>query len=356
MDWNNLPQELVDLILSNVFAKDRLNFSVVCRSWNEAVSTSQFRHSPCLMFYQRSKHLWRFSQHDNFFDMEYPELENTIILSSNHGWLLMTSRDRKNLFFYNPFNNNMIKLPSPTDIYTTICFSHPPTSPNCFLVGIITDNPFRPVIGVLKHGEGAWKVLEYYNRWHAFDVSHSPPVLLYGLFIFLDVNGNVSSFDIDLHGRGSGWGISVRPLKQRRLRRNIKAQFLIKPKGEEEIFGVFAMHDDNRKIRVFRLDLDDLSWKLVEDLGNRVFYVSNTGSFGYTTNVKRMANKIFFPKFNGDSIIYYSLETQKYHSFDGSYSSNNSYDLRRMDLATWTMPTSSSTVDPTFTRESLTWF
>lgn len=82
-----------------------------------------------------------------------------------------------------------------------------------------------------------------------------------------------------------------------------------------------------------------ISWEPVHDLGEKVFYVSNTSSSGYTTSDKNMANKIFFPKLHGDELVYYSLDTGKYHSIDDTYSSRDSYGLRRLDFATWTTPT-----------------
>ncbi|KAL8059047.1 hypothetical protein ABFX02_03G061800 [Erythranthe guttata] len=358
MDWNDIPQELLDLILSNVFAKDRYNFSLVCRSWNEVVSASSYRHSPCLMFNERSmKHLWKFFQHNSFFYLDFPKLEGARIRFSNHGWLLMSRDNDETLFFYDPFNHHMIELPAlcfkdRVAAYSTICFFHPPTSPDCFIVGIgtiIEQRYDEAEIGVLKHGEDEWKIY-IYETPHEFQATLGPPILDDGLLYFLDLKGNIATFDISKHGYNLAWSVFTGCLKPRQLRKNIREHFLIKPKGEKEIFAVFAIYSE-RRVSVYRLS-KGLSWEFVEDLGDKVFYLCRTSSFGYTTDVKSMANKIFFPKFYGDKIIYYSLDTKKYHCFEGDYSSNNSNGLGGLGCVTWMVPTSGDTQHP---KESLEW-
>ncbi|KAL8061930.1 hypothetical protein ABFX02_02G114700 [Erythranthe guttata] len=342
MDWNDTPKELLDLMLSNVVGKDRHSFSQVCRSWKAVIAASPYHQSPCLMmFNRRDNHLWKCFQHNNFFYMAFPKLlKNASVCFSNHGWLLMKSSDDHTLFFYDPCNNQMIELPSiPSDCkYTTICFFHPPTSPECLIIGIRTvswkSSRDELELGVLKHGENKWRNGLFRDRNHQFRVSLGPPILHGGKIYFLDFKGNVALFDVSSYI----WLFTIFPrcLKKRRFRRNIKEHFLIKPNNEETIFAVFVVGDE-RKVRVFRL-VDGYQWERVEDLGDMVFYVSNTSSFGYTVDDKSMANKIFFSKLYGDKIVFYSMDTRKYHTFECNYSSNNSHEFTRLDFATWIMP------------------
>ncbi|KAL7117418.1 hypothetical protein ACP275_03G070700 [Erythranthe tilingii] len=201
MDWNSIPEELLQLILSNLFVKDRYSFSLVCRSWDAAVGASPFcSNSPCLMFNKpESNPAWKFFQHNTFFNMDSPKLKDAVIRFSNHGWLLMTSRDNGTLFFYHYFNNHIIQLPTPNYAFKTICFFHPPTSPECFVVGIATEmvSPYDMMrIGVLKHGESDWKKSINHNKYHAFMLSAAPPIFCNGILLFLDVKGNVGVFNI----------------------------------------------------------------------------------------------------------------------------------------------------------------
>ncbi|KAI3464673.1 hypothetical protein Pfo_021336 [Paulownia fortunei] len=346
-NWADLPEELLSLILSNLFAKDRHTFNLVCRSWNAASAASPYRHSHCLMFYQTSEHLWKFFQYNNFFYMDIPELDNAEILCSKYGWLLI-SRDDYTLFFFDPFNKQKIELPTTSDYsYNTITFFHPPTSPDCIIVGIAAKTWCEDVqIGVLKHGEVDWQSYTYRSK---FLVSLGAPVLHCGLLYFLDVKGNVATFNISGQGHESCWDVNTRCLTPRRLRNNIKQHFLFKVKGEEALFAVFVGHDE-RKVNVYRLLEPEMQWELVEDLGDKVLYLSHTSCFGYTARSKSMANKIYFPRFHGNSAVFYSLHTRRYHSFEGNYSSNNSSGLKRLDFATWITPAPT----PELPRE-LTW-
>lgn len=347
---DTLPVELLDLILPNLFAKDRLAFSLVCRAWDKALAASAYRHSPCLMLNNRDTTIWKVFQHNNFFSMDFPDLDKkAVIRCSNHGWLLMCTDDEI-LFFFDPFNNQRIEVPRlpKKNRYTTMSFFHPPTSPDCFIVGIDGVHNCIVEIGLLKHGEDEWNISSVELK-KLFGASLAPPILDGGKLCFLDFRGNIATFDMSRDPIAKSGYVYNRCLKQRRLRRNIKEHYLIKIKGEDAIFGVFVMNDDHGGVRVFRL-LDNILWEPVEDLGDKVFYVSNSSSFGYITRNKNIANKIFFSKFNRNKVVFYSLETRKYHSFEGDYSSENMYGLQRYEHAAWMMPATLQ-----FPGEPLTW-
>lgn len=363
MDWSDMPEELLDMILSNLFAKDRDTFSVICRSWNKVVSASPYINSPCLVFSNRDSHIQEVFQYNAFFSIDFP-IKNAAIHCSKHGWLLM-SGNYGTLFFFDPFNDVEIELPDYfPESYTTISFFNPPTSPDCFIIGVESEEEFEVEIGLLRHGEDKWSTY-YFKRRIDFKPSFAHPILHDEKLYFLDVRGNIATIDMKrdiivksayVHNnclktrRFKSPYVYSKCLKQRRLRRDIKEHYLVKPKGEDTIFAVFAMHN-GRNIKVFRL-LKEMVWEPVTDLGDKVFYVSALTSFGYTTHDKSLRNKIFFSKFYGDKVVFYSLDTQKYHSFEGDYSSENSYDFSRFDHATWMMhaPTTQHRA------EHLTWY
>lgn len=298
------------------------------------------------MFTNRRSPIWKFFQHDKFFSMDFPELDkNAVVHCSKHGWLLM-SRDDETLFFFDPFSNRSIEVPKPPGNFEfKISFFHPPTSPDCFLIGIDGGVGLQVTIGLLRHGQDKWDIdfMDNISRRVEFQPSLSPPIFHGERLYFLDVGGKVATLDMseDRLRKGSivkSGCIFSKCLKQRKLHENIEEHFLVRSEGEDAIFAVFVMHDKG-KARVFRLlEYSDMLWEPVEDLGDRVFYVSNASSFGYTTSNKSMTNKIFFPKFHGDDkVVFYSLESHKYHSFGGNYSSKNSYAFKRFDHATWMM-------------------
>ncbi|GFP92676.1 F-box/kelch-repeat protein at1g57790 [Phtheirospermum japonicum] len=345
-NWADLPPELINLILSKVFAKDR--FSLVCRSWNAAATTNCYS-VPCLMYYYRRTRTWKFHRHNSSFFISFPQLKDAEIHCSKYGWLLMARYDNT-LFFFNPSNNQTVKLPCRIGFaYTKVFFFHPPTSPDCTVVGIKTPIWKQAVvICMLKRGESQWESIEYPTKTQ-FLLSHAPPVLHRGQIYFLDVIGNVARFNV-INRR---LVISEKCLRQqqrqpRELHDNkIKEHYLFKVKGEEALFGVFVFHDE-RNVKVFMLSEKPrevkvlmpkkMKWELVEDIGDKVLYLSHASSFGCTARTKIMANRIYFPKLHGDSVVFYSLSDGKYHSLNGDYSDNNAYGLKRLDFAAWVTP------------------
>ena len=47
------------------------------------------------------------------------------------------------------------------------------------------------------------------------------------------------------------------------------------------------------------------------NLDNKILYLSYIGSHIETTNFKGMDNKIYFPKFEGVCMVFYSFDTKK---------------------------------------------
>ncbi|KAG8372823.1 hypothetical protein BUALT_Bualt12G0107100 [Buddleja alternifolia] len=272
-DWVDLREELLEVILSNLCAKDRLTFGLVCRSWNYVATSSVYGHSPCLMFYHRGKRLWKFVRYKDFSYMDFPQLYNAEIRCAKYRWLLM-SRDDWSLFFFDPFKEQRIReLPKVKYPYTTICFFNEPTSSNCIIVGIS-------------------------NMVNAKELT--------------------MAFDLDGHDNGPTCDVYNDCLFPSRLRHKIK----------QHVYRTVLKKENYME-----------QWVLLKDLGDRAFFVSHAASFAVTAFSESMANKIYFNKFHGDSGVYYCLKTQKYHSFNGDFSSNKSYGLKELDFATWTIPT-----------------
>lgn len=118
------------------------------------------------------------------------------------------------------------------------------------------------------------------------------------------------------------------------------------------ILAVLVTHDD-RKVNVFRLSpqSNKKRWELVDNLGDKVLFVSRTTSFAATAPRRSMANMIYFPKIDGDNnVVFCFLDTRRYHSCSGDYSSNNSYGFMDLNFATWIM----SAPTPELPRD-LTW-
>ncbi|KAL3640846.1 hypothetical protein CASFOL_015814 [Castilleja foliolosa] len=230
-NWADLPPDLLDRILSKVFAKDR--FSLVCRSWNAVAVNLPYRYSaPCMMYYNRRTHLWGFHLHNTSFFTSFPQLYDSEIHCSKYGWLLMARNDNT-LFFFDPSNNRTLDLPCAIDFdYDKIFFFHPPTSPDCIVDGINIASYKEIEIKMLKHGECEWECFEYSTK-RKFQLSNAPPVLHRGQVYFLDMKGDVARFDI------VNWRFVISDKCLRKQIRNydssVKEHYLFKLKGEETV-------------------------------------------------------------------------------------------------------------------------
>ncbi|KAL3653938.1 hypothetical protein CASFOL_003619 [Castilleja foliolosa] len=355
-DWANLPEELLSLILSNLFAKDKHDFVLVCKSWNKSAKFSPFRHSPCLMFYERSNYTWKLFQYNSFFSMALPQhLNRADIRCAKHGWMLVTKPDYT-MFFYDPFNNETIHLCKLGRVWKVLCFFHPPTHPDCFIIGISSMVCTKDVeIGILRRGENEWSKSVYQSK-SDFKLSVCTPVLLHQqqLLHFLDMGGDIGTFDVGKSGSSDSWTVQSKCLWPSRLRGKIQQHFLIELWDERVLLSVLVMHEE-RKVNVFRLLVlpeNRMRWDPVEDLGDKVLYVSHTASFAATAPRQSMANRIYFAKMHGDDddVVFYCLSTRRYRTCKCDFSSKKSYGFRDLSFATWI----TATPTPEFPRD-LTW-
>ncbi|KAL8524597.1 hypothetical protein ACS0TY_014267 [Phlomoides rotata] len=326
-EWAYPPEGILDLIISKLFDRDRYNFRLVCQSWNAAAARSPYPfNAPCYIHYSRKKLLWGFFQYKSYFYRSFPESENAEIMCSKYGWLLMCWEDNS-LFFFNPFigyAKPIVELNSYCKYgCTSFPFFHPPTCRDCFIIGVSTPiGSDGAVVDILRYGdEDEWESVTYKSEYE-FLVSNSAPVLHHGLLYFVGIRGEVATLDIE---RGV-WIVYPKSLEHRKLRSQIRRYFLLKINGDEQnaLYAVFMIHD-SETVNVFRLLEPEMKWERVKDLGDKMVYLSLASSFGDVAKPKSMANTICFPIFDpaDDNLLFYSLKTQRYHSFEG----NHSYDI-----------------------------
>lgn len=340
-EWADLGEGLLDLVISKLFDQDRYNFRLVCRSWNFAAAFSPYpTNAPCFIHYNKEKLLWEFFQYKSFFYRSFPEFDNAEIVCSKYGWLLMC-RDKRSLFFFNPFNRQhkpIFELHSWCEnVYNSIHFFHPPTSPDCFIIGISPLGSDGVIVDILKYGKNEWESSTYKNEnEYKFLVTDSAPVLHHTILYFVSERGDVATLDIER----CAWTIYPESLEFRKLRTKIRRTFLFKINGDEDALYVVFMIHDRETVNVFRLLEPEMKWERVKDLGDKMLYLSRTSSFGDVAKPKSMANTICFPIFDSDdNLLFYSLKTQRYHSFDDNYSFDNTFGLARVhyDVA-WITP------------------
>ncbi|RHN73085.1 hypothetical protein MtrunA17_Chr2g0294691 [Medicago truncatula] len=67
-------------------------------------------------------------------------------------------------------------------------------------------------------------------------------------------------------------------------------------------------------VKVFKLDESTMTWMKVESLKNHMLFVGKA-CFSTVANIPGMENKIYFPRFYRQSVVFYSLDTNNYHTF-----------------------------------------
>ncbi|KAJ4973766.1 hypothetical protein NE237_006940 [Protea cynaroides] len=350
--WADLPQELLSLIQSYIFAGDRICFRAVCRSWQkssvvplpvDSMDYSMMVSSSCLMSFSMKGNIDLFyPMYNSRYTLELEEeLFGAWICFSKDSWLLLFQGEG-NMFFFNPFTKARIELPDfPHDNgFDAFCFTSTPTSPNCIVFGIHSDS-YKVKIFITHVGEESWNVYHLKNnkRWRVFNCinmsvslssisfypSQSNPVFYGGLFYCLDEQGKLGYFDPE-RGRWTvfrtSWKLDVWKYDQ---------NFLVECDGN--LLAVFV-GTLGRWIRVYRLDQPKMIWKNVKSLGDWMLFLSENTCFSTKAAVRGMGNKIYIPRFYGNHGVFYSLATKRYHTFDGGCLTNF-YDTTEVIQCTW---------------------
>ncbi|KAJ0519836.1 hypothetical protein HanIR_Chr10g0452691 [Helianthus annuus] len=179
---------------------------------------------------------------------------------SMYGWLLIRKHNG-NLMFYNPFSSDISELPQVPNL-DSYCFSTPPTSSDCMVVG------FTP------HGE--WHVYIHYvarePSWRSFHLNFCGDVLhsfhfatlcggsnLYALYN----NGGLEFIDTD----NNGWRKVEGPRST--CGGSLKQNFLMK--CDQQLLLVI-MSEFGESIEVFKLN-GSTEWEKIESLGRHVIYI-----------------------------------------------------------------------------------
>ncbi|KAK6157637.1 hypothetical protein DH2020_011885 [Rehmannia glutinosa] len=265
--WSEYLGEILSLILSKLFFKDRNNFKLACKSWNSVIPNtpllppaiaSPYFDSPCLIFSQRISDCWKLF-HNHYY---YLELKDAEIHFSKDGWVLM-SRDKSNLFFFSPFTKEKLNLPPTPDSFYSMCFTCAPTSPDCSVFGILgKSSRGRVNLSHIKIGDEEWELETFDNGAHYFRFSECPPVFCNGVYYCFDRNSrNFRVFDPRKDDDEHRWITCGECLETSEDEDNgiIYESYFAEVEGD--IWGVFVTNDDRRFIRVEKWDFAKMCWK-----------------------------------------------------------------------------------------------
>ncbi|OVA08170.1 Protein of unknown function DUF295 [Macleaya cordata] len=358
-----LNGDILELIANYLHPVDYIHFRAVCKanrliipavnwrtSYTENRQTTTF--SPLLVFSINNDTIHNFidPMHNN--EKYLMNLSNLLVGAtirfSKGGWLLM-SKGMKNVFFYNPFTRATMQLPDLPDDnsyeFSGISFSSLPTSSDCIVFAITQWSMDAVSIFVIARGDDFWTYNTYENtnlpKYMEFLPCLNNPVFYDGAFYCLDYNGSLGVFNIE-----GGFTWKVLPKPQEKFN-PIYPSFLVECEGK--LLSVDVGHV-GKSIRIFRLDFSKMVWVKVESLGKRMLFISDTSCLSAIAPHSRMENKIYFPRLHGERILFYSLDTGRYHSLGSRHSALAFYYTKENSNCSWIEPNWSQT-----TEQELNW-
>ncbi|KAF8376665.1 hypothetical protein HHK36_031667 [Tetracentron sinense] len=336
--WSDLPHEILASIAQRLRLVDYLSFRGACREFRLVAPSIKWRTDsigleteslfPWLMFFKKDNGTCNFIDpwHNDTYCMNISELLlGAVIRFSKDGWLLM-SRGKYFIFFFNPFTRAMIHLPDLCEEgfeFISICFSSLPTSSDCVVFGI----GYGAIFLICK-GDENWSRLGIDSK--VFSPYANNPVFYNEGFYCLSKKGDIGVFEIK--NEYVTWTVLDKP---ERPCTSIYQTFLAECDGE--LLSVFMGHM-GKFTRVFRLNRSKMVWIEVKSLGNHMLFVSHTSSISAKAKTPEMANKIYFSRFQGESIVFYSLETRMYHSVGSEHSMSDFYDTKEQLHCGWIEP------------------
>ncbi|XP_076899368.1 F-box/kelch-repeat protein At1g57790-like [Bidens hawaiensis] len=339
----NIPFNVLEVIAKLCVGVEYLNFRATCKTcqlgapiaqWSKGTALRKLQ-TPWLVVVNHNQGLITFTDPmfgDNYFINIPRELKGDMqILCSKYGWLLMMIHEirKSRLVFFNPFTRDICELPG---MYADMfCFSAPPTSSNCMVVGF--DRCSEHVYVHFVAGEPHWRKLF---------VGANPHCLR-----FLTFHGS------DLYAMCKDGELAImREIKDVQLEytwRRVTTKsatslgktlqyFLVK--GDEH-FLLVEMGELGEDIQVFKLNSCTQNWERIDGLGRHAIYICDTTCIYIEAKTQEMENKIYFPRLHSENqkMVFYSLETCMYHTSDGkSMEQNLSGTQHHIYTRTWIQP------------------
>lgn len=92
-----------------------------------------------------------------------------------------------------------------------------------------------------------------------------------------------------------------------------------------------------KPITVYKLDRskEDWFWSKLENLGDTVLFVSQTGSVVVPAELKGIQNRIYFPRYHQKDMVFYSLSNGSYQCFGGDYCRENWMGTSKYEHCSW---------------------
>ncbi|PWA41623.1 hypothetical protein CTI12_AA552520 [Artemisia annua] len=322
----NLPFDMLVMIMDRCIGVEYMNFRLTCKrchlaarviKWRDQAEIKRLQNysliSPWLMVVDQNRGVITFTDPifgNNYFINSHVSIYGGRICCSGYGWLLFYSTDFYQLVFFNPFTNNLIKLPQTECDLRNLCFSAPPISPNCIVVGFEARN-YSTIYIHNVGGEPSWLTLDLVDDSY-FIYSLSFPTFSGGDLYALCDHRKLCVFK-NLGKKDCLWKLVVAEAPGDWYESS--SQYILTKCDQHLILIIVS--EVGKSVEVFKLNDVEEEWEKIDDLGRYMIYICDAACFCVEAKTPEMENKIYFPNLHSKNgkIVFYSLETCKYHTF-----------------------------------------
>ncbi|PWA35061.1 hypothetical protein CTI12_AA613050 [Artemisia annua] len=322
----NLPFDMLVMIMDRCIGVEYMNFRLTCKrchlaarviKWRDQAEIKRLQNysliSPWLMVVDQSRGVITFTDPifgNNYFINSRVSIYGGSICCSGYGWLLFYSTDFHHLVFFNPFTNNLIKLPQTNRRLKNLCFSAPPTSPNCIVVGFLARESTIRIHYV--GGEQSWRTIRQDLKGDSLFYSFSFPTLSGGDLYALCDRRKLCVFK-KFDKEDYSWKLVAAETPGDCYESS--SQYIL-TKCDQHLI-LIIMSKVGKSVEVFKLNDVEEEWEKIDDLGRYMIYICDAACFCVEAKTPEMENKIYFPNLHSKNgkIVFYSLETCKYHTF-----------------------------------------
>lgn len=327
-----LPSDMIPLISKYLHLFDYLNLRASCKTFHSTVPLDQWRENkplPLFMFSKNDNALCELRdpcRNDSYYVViSHTPAVPTGIEFSKDGWLVLCT-EGESLMFFNPFMRVKGEFPpyEYTHDFASLGFPTCPTSSDCVTVGI--HNVYAEMFSLrfedetwqqhlLDHGDGDFQPSPYSPGYHKES------------FYFLDRFGYLGVFKLVLSE--ASWKIYDRPQTYDDL---LHSCHLVECDGE--LLSVF-IGEVGSWVQVFRFNHLKNNWVELKRLDNHILFIGHRSSFSAIARESQMGNRIYIPWRKGNDIVFYSLESGKYHVVGCEDPMENFYGLKGQSLSCW---------------------
>ncbi|KAL6586477.1 hypothetical protein OROMI_001465 [Orobanche minor] len=338
----NIPFHILEMIMELCVGLEYMHFRATCKRCHLAAPLMQWSNkeaatliSPWLMVVDKNKGIITFTDPlfgDKYFmrKSEVPILHGTICCS-RFGWLLFRSV-YLNLVFVNPFTSDIRKLPAPWRYLDSVCFSAPPSSPDCMVAGFtLKGEPYVYIHLVAR--EQTWRRIRL-NFDGAGPYTFCFPTL-YGRDLYtIRKNGEVYVFKNIVQEQEQDYSWSQVVGAQSRF-----GQYYLVNCDQHLLLVMVGRFGET--VEVFKLNDRKKEWEMIESIGRHMIYISPSTCLSIEAKTSEMENKIFFPRLHSKNgkVVFYSLETCRFHTFNGkNIEENSNVGIEHVNPNVWIEP------------------